>query len=65
MTCHQCCGTWVGFIVAWIVFEDITWGQIFIGGCAGSFLANFAAIYMNYLDAQSFATLPPQEKHEV
>lgn len=50
--CYQCCGTWVGFFTA---FWLIHWhpAVIFLGGCAGSFLAYGAAVLLTYLEAQS------------
>lgn len=60
--CYQCCGFWAGLVTGWLVFTDAHWCQILASGFAGSFLANAAAIYMNYLEAQTIVRL--QEEHK-
>jgi hypothetical protein len=60
--CYQCCGFWAGLVTAWLVITNATFCQILAGGFAGSFLANAAAIYMNYLEAQTIVRL--QEDHK-
>lgn len=55
--CYQCSGFWVGLFCGWAAFATITYPQIFLAGCAGSILANFMAIYMNYLEARTIITL--------
>jgi hypothetical protein len=55
--CYTCCGLYCGILCGWLVMPDITWFQLFVAGCAGSFLSNFAALYMNYLEAQALVTL--------
>jgi len=50
--CYQCCGTWVGFFCA---FWLLSWhpAVVFLGGCAGSFLAYSAAVLLTYFESQS------------
>lgn len=51
ITCYQCLGFWVGIISALMCFGFISIFQLFMGGCASSFLSLFAANLMNYLEA--------------
>lgn len=55
--CYQCSGFWAGIFCGCLAFSTITYGQVFLAGCAGSILANFMAIYMNYLEARTIITL--------
>lgn len=56
ITCYQCNGFWCGVFCSLIFFVPhlksylSIVGYLFAAGCAGSFLSNFAAIYMNYLE---------------
>ena len=52
MDCYQCSGTWCGFVMGALLisYDPII---IFACGCAGSFLSNFAAMVMNYIEAKS------------
>jgi len=61
--CYQCTGFWCGLLCGWAAFPGVTWQQIFLAGCAGSVLANFMAIYMNYLEARTIITLD-DNKHD-
>jgi hypothetical protein len=38
--------------------------QIFACGCAGGFLANFAAVVLNLIEAATIVNLPDEEKKE-
>lgn len=60
LSCYQCCGTWVGFIVGAIL---ISWNPlvIFVCGVAGSFLATWGATYLNYLEASSIISLDRED----
>jgi hypothetical protein len=60
--CYLCAGTWCGFLMgyAWISNKPL---QVFACGCAGGFLANFAAVLINYIEALTIVNLP-QENHE-
>lgn len=60
--CYVCQGFWCGLFCGWAAFTGITWVQILLAGCAGSLLANFMAIYMNYLEAKTIITLD-ENKH--
>lgn len=62
LSCYQCCGTWVGFLCGWLVFSNITWGQVFVAGGAGSFLASFAATFLNYLEASTVIHIEEETK---
>jgi hypothetical protein len=55
--CYQCSGFWSGLFCGWCAFSQITLQQLFLAGCAGSVLANFMAIYMNYLEAKTIISL--------
>jgi len=55
--CYQCTGFWCGLFCGWIMLSDSPL-KMFVAGCAGSVLANFAALYMNYLEARTIISLP-------
>jgi uncharacterized membrane protein YeaQ/YmgE (transglycosylase-associated protein family) len=63
LDCYQCCGFWCGLIIGLIMFSIFP-GSFFyyllrniivglICGFAGSFLATFTALLINYLEAKS------------
>lgn len=65
--CYLCCGTWCGFLMAliWVSYNPFKVAAL---GFAGGFLANFAAVVLNYLEAQTMVSLdhhhddtPPEE----
>ena len=58
ISCYQCCGFWCGLVVAWLALPAPTFGLMLCGGFAGNFLANSAAILLNYLEAQTVVRLP-------
>lgn len=60
--CYQCTGFWCGLFCGWAAFNSIDPRQLFLAGCAGSVLANFMAIYMNYLEARSIINLNDKEE---
>jgi hypothetical protein len=65
LQCHQCTGFWCGFITSLIIIPNITCIQaFFLGGGAASILSYWFAIYLNYLEAQTFISLPKQEDEE-
>jgi hypothetical protein len=59
VTCYQCCGTWCGFFCGFLFSphfsENIFWNILIIlcSGFAGSFLAQWGAIYLEKLQAQT------------
>lgn len=59
MTCYQCAGTWCGFLMGLLMLTSRQMGlfdnlvMIFCGGMVGSFAANWAAIYLTYLEAKA------------
>lgn len=59
--CYLCCGTWCGFLMGaiWLSHNPF---QIFACGCAGGFLANLAAVILNWLEAATIVNLPNDEK---
>lgn len=59
--CHLCAGTWCGFVMGliWISYNPF---YIFACGCAGGFLCNFSAIFLNWLEAATIVNLPMDEK---
>lgn len=60
--CYQCTGFWCGVFCGWAAFSVITIPQLFLAGCAGSILSNFMALYMNYIEAMTVITLPPEKE---
>jgi hypothetical protein len=65
LKCYVCSGFWCGFIVSSLTLPNITWSQAFLlGGGASSILSNTVAIYLNYLEAQTFISLPKQDEEE-
>lgn len=55
--CYMCSGTWCGFFMGWIWLTQNPF-EIFACGCAGGFLANFAAVLLNWIEAQTVLTFP-------
>ena len=60
--CYVCSGFWAGLFCSWAAFSSITPWQILVGGFASSFLANFVAVFMNYLEAATFINMPSEER---
>jgi len=58
--CHLCAGTWCGFFMGyvWISKDPI---EVFACGCAGGFLANLAATFINWLEASTIVNLSEDE----
>lgn len=68
--CYQCTGFWCGLFCGWAAFPTASIWQVFLAGCAGSLLANFAAILMNLMEAcmnlaeaKAVVTLQDEEPH--
>ncbi len=62
--CYLCCGTWCGFLMGliWISYNPF---KVLACGFAGGFLANFAAVVLNWIEAQTIVQLEePQKKEE-
>lgn len=59
-SCYQCCGTWVGFFCGYVLISKDPL-EIFLCGMAGSFIATWAATYLNYLEAQSIINIDDNE----
>ena len=55
--CYQCTGFWAGLLCSFLAFHDISWYQVFVGGCAGSFLSASGALVLNYLEAKTIVNL--------
>lgn len=62
--CYLCCGVWCGFLMGaiWIASPWYNVFQIFACGCAGGFLANFAAVFLNWVEAATIVNLPSDNK---
>jgi hypothetical protein len=58
--CYLCCGTWCGFLMA-LIFVSYNPFKIVALGFAGGFLSNFAAVLLNYLEAQTMVSLNTKE----
>jgi hypothetical protein len=58
--CYLCAGTWCGFFMGyvWISKDPL---EIFACGCAGGFLANFAASITNWVESATIVNLPQDE----
>lgn len=54
LDCYQCTGFWCGLICGMMVFPMHLW---LIAGFAGSFLATFGAILLNYFEAKTVIDL--------
>jgi hypothetical protein len=56
ISCYQCLGFWVGLLIGYFLLGG---GLVYTlaGGFTGSFISNWAAIYLNYLEAQSLIDL--------
>lgn len=59
--CYLCCGAWCGFLMGfvWISSNPL---QIFGCGCAGGFLAHFAAVLLNWMEAATIVNLPSESQ---
>jgi len=55
--CYLCCGTWCGFLMGFIWLTDNPF-QIFACGCAGGFLSNLAAVFLNWIESATIVNLP-------
>ncbi len=54
--CYMCMGFWCGlFLGFFMLSHDVC--HVFAAGCAGSFLANFGSILLNYFLARSIVDL--------
>lgn len=62
--CYMCSGTWCGFFMGWVWLTIDPW-QIFACGCAGGFLANFAAVLLNWLESQTVLHFPNETHNDV
>jgi hypothetical protein len=51
--CYQCAGLWCGMITGAMLINHINPFVIFCCGLAGSFLANFTALFFNLMEARS------------
>jgi len=60
--CYQCTGFWCGLFCGWAAFAGISWSQLILAGCAGSILSQFMALYLNYIEAQTMISLPPDKE---
>jgi hypothetical protein len=58
--CYQCTGAWCGSLLGAFLISHDPWA-IFAAGCAGSFLATFAATFLNYLEARSIIDIGDEE----
>lgn len=58
--CYLCAGTWCGFLMGyiWISKNPL---EIFACGCAGGFLASFAASLVNWIESATVVNLPDNE----
>ncbi len=61
--CYLCCGTWCGFLMGllWISYNPL---KVLACGFAGGILANFVAVYLNYLEAQTIVSIDHKDPTE-
>lgn len=59
--CYLCAGTWCGFLMGYIWISK-TPLEVFACGCAGGFLANFAAALINWIEASTLVNLPDKDE---
>ena len=54
--CYVCAGVWCGFVMGaiWLSWNPF---KIIACGCASGLLSNFAAIFINYLEAKTVVVL--------
>jgi hypothetical protein len=62
--CYLCCGTWCGFLMGyiWVSEEPL---KIFACGCAGGFISNFAAVFLNYLEAATIINMSSSSENDI
>jgi hypothetical protein len=59
--CYLCSGAWAGFFMGYVwMTQDAL--QIFTCGCAGGFVSNLAAMFLNWIEASTIVNLPTSEK---
>jgi hypothetical protein len=58
--CYLCCGTWCGFFMGWVWISQNFW-EIFACGCAGGFLSNLAAVFLNWIESATIVNLPTED----
>lgn len=61
--CYLCAGTWCGFAMGLILVSSNPF-VVFACGCAGGFLANFAAVMLNWLEAMTIVNLPSENNEQ-
>lgn len=62
--CYVCMGFWCGLVCGYIAFPNISWMQLFLTGCASSFLSQWGAIYLNYLEATTFLNITGDDEQK-
>ena len=58
LTCYQCTGFWSGLFIGYILLTHNILATL-VCGFAGSFVSHFAAVLVEYLEANSMVALPP------
>lgn len=58
--CHQCCGTWCGFLCGYVLISS-NWLIVILCGCAGSLLASLTYNVRECLLSNTYEVLPQQE----
>lgn len=62
--CHQCMGMWSGFLTGYLLIAT-TIPQVFLCGCAGSFLSVLGYLLIQYISIKTDSiefSLPPSEE---
>ena len=57
--CFQCMGTWCGFICGFLLVGH-SWQVVVCCGFAGSFIAVFGNVFINYLEARTIVSMGDQ-----
>lgn len=59
--CYLCSGFWCGIVMAliWVTFNPV---QVFACGVAGSFIGNYSAALLNYLEAGAVISVAEEKE---
>lgn len=63
--CYQCTGYWVGVLCSFVLLSWNVFVAFFAGGFAGSFLAIFGGLFMNYLEGNSLVTVDTSDEEDL
>jgi hypothetical protein len=61
LSCYQCTGFWSGLLTGYVLLTHDFFGTLMCG-FAGSFTSHFAAVLVEYLEANSMVSVPHSEE---